>query len=238
MYLSKSSTNPPKVAGIVGHRRLREEDLDLLKAALLRELTALQESYSPTKVVLLSSLAQGADILAAKVARECGITVRGALPMPPEAFRASTSFDNDQARQEFDKISQPPTDCFVVEMPAWLRLPPQKDWAKIANSPEPIFEQYRRKIYAFTGLYVVRHCDVLIALWDGNQPDPEHPSGTAEHVRTKLTGIPPVMLSDGPYAPPARVEEIGPVIVLHTPRDSEATNRLAGTRKIRRPEST
>src|SRR5260370_10150143 len=96
----------PLVLGVVGHRDIKPEHEALLVAALQREIDSFQREYPKSPVIVLTSLAQGADLLAAKAALAAGARVRAPLPMPIAAYRASTSFDTDaaglRALAEFD----------------------------------------------------------------------------------------------------------------------------------------
>src|SRR4051794_536668 len=76
----------PIVLGVVGHRDVRAEDRDALKSALTAIFRQFREAYGPTPLVVLSSLAEGADQLAAEAALEVddGVFVRAPLPFPPE----------------------------------------------------------------------------------------------------------------------------------------------------------
>src|SRR4028118_1481014 len=89
----------PLVIGVIGHRRLRPEDADVLRNALCNEFRAFANAYPHTPLVVLTALAQGADTLAAEAAKACDLKIRAAIPMPPEAYRASPSFGDDPQRQ-------------------------------------------------------------------------------------------------------------------------------------------
>src|SRR5687768_30686 len=88
----------PLVIGVVGHRQIHPDDGKLLREELTKVIREYQAAYPNTPLVVLTSLAQGADTLAAQVAIECGVRVRAALPMPRAAYRESTSFDTDDDR--------------------------------------------------------------------------------------------------------------------------------------------
>jgi hypothetical protein len=69
--------------------------------------------------------------------------------------------------------------------------------------------------YREANLFIVRHCHVLIALWDGIEEDPSV-GGTAETVAYKRKGI-PLRISGSARASIDGIE-IGPVIHIRTPR--------------------
>jgi hypothetical protein len=60
----------PIVLGISGHLNIRTGDIPALKGALQTLFNGLEKSYPNTPLMLMSSLAGGADQLAAEVALE------------------------------------------------------------------------------------------------------------------------------------------------------------------------
>src|SRR5580700_3870326 len=76
----------PLVVGVTGHRDLRPQDWEKTKKAVHSVLDELQKTYSPTPVVVLSALAEGADCLVAKVAKDLGIRLIAPLPLPDHLY--------------------------------------------------------------------------------------------------------------------------------------------------------
>ena len=76
----------PIVVGVTGHRALRPEDRETLLGAVERELTKLRQQVPNSPLLLLTSLAEGADLLCADAARALGIPVAVALPMAAEDY--------------------------------------------------------------------------------------------------------------------------------------------------------
>jgi hypothetical protein len=76
----------------------------------------------------------------------------------------------------------------------------------------------RNDQYRAVGIFVIQHCHVLLALWDGSARDMS-PGGTAEVVAFKREGI-PLAVSRSPRAS-LDASEIGPVIEVVTPRMKE-----------------
>jgi hypothetical protein len=74
----------PIVIGVVGHRDIRVADQEALKTGLKQVFNEFREAYPHTPVVVMTSLAQGADSLAAWVAQDCQLDIRAALPMPED----------------------------------------------------------------------------------------------------------------------------------------------------------
>jgi hypothetical protein len=97
----------PLVIGVTGHRDLRDEDIPLLKTSVKAIFDRLEEFINPdrpldrlrrmvsgtakknagaTPMVVLSSLAEGADQLVAQVALEKGLHLVAPLPLPLEEY--------------------------------------------------------------------------------------------------------------------------------------------------------
>lgn len=229
----------PIVLGIAGHRNPRRTDLPALEASLQAVFTHFRAAYPDTPLVLLSSLAEGADQLASEVALANGVFVRAPLPFPADVFAASTSFDTEDGRKKLkDLLANPHVESFVVPLP-WTDPDHAIDWLAVATDRQNEANSTRRRqCYANAGGYLVRHCDALIALWDGREA--ERPSGTAEHVLFKLTGRPPGHYPWTAAAPLGYRGDRGPVCVIHTPRDgappgSPPPAPAAGTLDVRLP---
>ena len=149
------------IVGVTGHRKLA--DKGRLAAAVDAALDEIERrateerSGGPRRLIVLSPLAEGADRLVAKrvLAREGG-ELEAVLPFPENEYAAD--FASAGSRVEFADM--------LARARSVERLPP---------SPT------RAEAYARAGRYVVDHCDVLIAIWDG-KPE-EGPGGTAEAVR-------------------------------------------------------
>ncbi len=235
------------VLGVVGHRRVRPEDYPALRAALAAVFVEFRAAYPHTPLVLLSMLAEGADQLAAEVALDAArtdgvpadqVAVRAPLPMPEGAYRASTSFSTEDSRSRLNRLlADPRVESFAVPLPPALAPADDQTWQPVASGQASAERDLRRACYANAGVYLARHCHALIALWDGADPDPAHPSGTAEFVQFKLTGRAPAKYPGKDSEPLGFRGDRGPVIVLHTPRaDAGAALAVsAGTRDVRLP---
>ncbi len=227
----------PLVLGVAGHRQPRAGDLPALRAAFAAVLAEFRRAYPHSPIVVLSSLAEGADLLAAEVALEGvpegHIAVRAPLPMPATAYRASTSFSNATVQQSFDRaLDDRRVEPLVVPLPGEAPLRSEAEWLALATEQAEAERDARHACYANAGVYVVRHCHALVAFWDGAEA--EGPSGTGEIVRFMLEGRVPDTFPGRGLEPLGYGGDRGPVIVLHTPRTA-ADSRAAGTREVRLP---
>jgi hypothetical protein len=163
---------PALVIGVTGHRKLHDGDLPALVSLVRGFLLDLRRRYPELPLLLLSPLAEGADSLVADVALELGIPVVAPLPLPIELYRGDFSSAESLARFERQ-----------VAQARVLQLPPNEEAAGGSPAlPGPA----RDRQYAEAGIFVSRHCHILLALWDGGAPDSQ--GGTAHVVRFHLHG--------------------------------------------------
>src|SRR5262245_29638825 len=96
----------PFLIGIVGHRDLMPNEIPAIRAAIKSLLSRLMDSFPDSPPRLLTSLADGADLLGAEVATELNIPVTAVLPMPVAVCREDIapanqpSFDHIVANSE------------------------------------------------------------------------------------------------------------------------------------------
>lgn len=148
----------PIVIGVTGHRDPVKEALPDLENAVRKELVSLKKKYPNSPVVMLNSIAAGADILCAKIALELEIPIYCPLPMDKDEY--IKDFSEDSAR-EFESISARAEEVFTVP-----EAEPRRDG--------------RDFLYRQAGIYVASHSHVLLALWDGEKG--ESTCGTAASV--------------------------------------------------------
>lgn len=155
----------PIVIGVTGHRDLRENDIPQLRKLVRTELQKLKTEHPHSPLVMLNSLAAGADLLCAEVATELDVMLKCPLPMSIEQYRED--FDADTVAH-FETVL-----CHAEEV-------------FIAPSTEPLPDEASRDYhYRQAGIYVATHSHVLIALWDGS-PAKADGCGTAETVEFML----------------------------------------------------
>lgn len=140
-----AGTGIPIVIGVTGHRDLRPEEWVPLRELVAQQLKTLQSSCPGSTFRMLNALAAGADTLCAEVAAELGIPLSCPLPMPAEDY--AKDFHGAERDRFFRLLSQ--SQAFLC--------PPAE--------PEKAGRDY---LYRQAGLYVVSHCHILLALWDGS----------------------------------------------------------------------
>ena len=157
----------PLTVGVTGHRAIRPEDRPALMAGVKRELEGLRAKYPHSPMVMLNSLAEGADQLCAEAALSLGIPLAAALPLPAAEYEKDFA---GAALSSFRDFLSKAEQRFVA--PATEAAPEAPD---------------RDFYYRQAGIYVATHCHVLLALWDGG-PGTKTGCGTAEAVGFALQG--------------------------------------------------
>lgn len=164
----------PFLVGVTGHRDLLPAEVPAIRAAVEELLRVLRDAAPDVQIVLVSSLAEGADLLAAEVACDLGLHLTALLPY--SAARCRADLVSDAGRATFDR---------VLARAERLELP----------LPEGVSEQTlasdaaaRDRQYQSAGAVVARYSSLLIAIWDGQETD--HAAGTARVVDYRRRGLP------------------------------------------------
>ena len=203
MSIVKAENTIPILVGITGHRTVRKQDYNAIYASVKTELEKLQNRCPNSRIILLTSLAEGGDLLCAEAAAELNIPLFAALPDELEVYKKDFS---EEARERFAFHCERAEQLFTV--PYTERVP-----------EDGISRSYR---FRQAGIYVASHSHVLLALWDGG-PGTEAACGTSEAVDFALNGS---------YQPErgAALSADGSSTVIHifTPR-GERTGEAAGT---------
>jgi hypothetical protein len=145
--------------GVSGHRHLRDHRvaIEMTHAVLGRLLP-----QSTTAVVVVSSLAEGADRLVAEVVLELpGASLEVILPLPADDFL--DDFESAESREQFWTLLERASLVHVVDQPPG---------------------ESRPAAYERAGRELVDTCDVLIALWDGQASRGQ--GSTAEMIQYAL----------------------------------------------------
>ena len=107
----RANETVPVVVGVTGHRVLREEDRSALRQAVRTELKKLQTLCPHSPLVLLTSLAEGADLLCADTAAELNIPLIAVLPREQAEYRTDFS---EPALQRFAEHYASAAQAFVA----------------------------------------------------------------------------------------------------------------------------
>lgn len=159
----------PLLVGVVGHRDLLPEELPEVRAAVERLLRALRDAEPALPIKLLTSQADGADLLVAEIAQELGIDLIAILPFRAAQCRADLG--SDAARAVFDR---------TMAQAERLELTPDIG-TRTGDLVHPGAARDRQ--FERAGDLIARQCSLLIAIWDGQ--DTEHRAGTARVIERR-----------------------------------------------------
>ena len=175
--------------GVTGHRELPDPQAlsSKIKEAIERIIPELfdnesknllrSSTHTPIAHTVVTPLAEGADrLLAREVLKHPLADIEVVLPLHKEDYLED--FDSSESRQEFEELFA------KARRPITLQDQPlNKELSQSALA------EARREAYKAVGRYVVDHCDVLIALWDGEPARGK--GGTAEivgYAKSKSSG--------------------------------------------------
>ncbi len=197
----------PLIVGVTGHRDLRAENIGALEREVREAFSRIKRDYlgagGDTPLIVMSSLAEGADQLAARVALEMGAGLISPLPLPTEEYRSDFS---SGAGAEFERLLG-----LALAAPV-MPLVDGNSLEDIRNDPSRRALQYKE-----AGLFILRRCHILLALWDGETRDAK-PGGTAQIVALRKSGV---LLDSGSSVRDCMDSTgAGPLIVIATPRQS------------------
>ena len=155
--------------------------------------------------MLLSSLAEGADRLAARVALRANMQLVAVLPLPQDRYE-----DDFAAPGSIDEFRG-----LLARSIGVIRLP------LLDGSTEDQIAQSgpaRDREYAKVGAYIAAHSQVFFAFWDGTPDAGDKIGGTAHTVGFRLRGAPAGYGADARTRMSGVVS--GPVLHIATPRAS------------------
>ncbi|MGA1984145.1 MAG: hypothetical protein ABSG84_16980 [Acidobacteriaceae bacterium] len=209
--------------GITGARHLRADQLERIRKQLrdvlglvqvemerLAGLDVVAASYAAEaeaglqpKVYLVTPLALGADRLAARAALDQGFGIYVPMPFSKATYEEdftgnlgkSTDAEPVSAEQDLGEFRE-----LLARASARLEL----DGARSFGQED---DHSAARAYEAVGRFVVRHCDLLLAVWDGKPSNGR--GGTAEIVRyAAITGIPVWWIHAGEAAEPEWLADI------------------------------
>lgn len=171
----------PILLGVTGHREFPKEDADALRASVQRVIDRIKgiAPHSRDALLVLTALAEGADRLVAEWALNEGIPVQVVLPMAQEEFEKD--FQKPESLAEFRTLLNRASTEFGSFPPivAETVFTAAEEAQRAAGQLSP--DDLRRACYRSQGRMISRHCQILIAMWDGK--DTHSDAGTSAMVR-------------------------------------------------------
>lgn len=192
---------------VTGHRDIAPADEERTRTLVQSRFGELQRQCPATPIMVLSGLAEGADMVCADAALDLGIEVVPILPSPPEVFA-----------KDFERPAHGDRD--PEELAQRFRTLLERCAAPIVVAESLTADEPRR--YALVGAYLARHCHILFALWDEVENDVE--GGTSHVVQLVRGGVSERYLDEPKRALDA--PEPRPIHHLAVPRFGETPSRL------------
>lgn len=154
----------PVIVGVTGHRDLGADD-PVLAQLVVRQLGRIARANGNAPLLILSGLAEGADRLVVDAARGAlGGTYWAILPLPDVLY--ARDFATAASRTAYKALKEQAERVIAAPLMASRR--------SLAASGEP-----RNHQYAWTGAYIAKRAQVLLAMWDGA---PARGTGGTAHV--------------------------------------------------------
>ena len=151
------------IVGVTGHRDIRKEDIRFLKKSVKRILKKYKTLYPDKNLILLSPLAEGADILVAEAAKEMGIKLWVVIPFKQRCYLKT--FDDKKHINKYKKL---------------------KNYSSKFITLNCCVKGGYTKCYKNLGEKVADSSDILIALWDCKKSDK---IGGTSHIVEYAKGI-------------------------------------------------
>ena len=174
----------PILVGITGKRDLRGKD-DAVRAALIACFDLLDEKFPASPKILLSGLAAGTDIIAAKaVVERPNWRLVAAMPLPPDLYEQD--FDQAQLadlRLLLNKDGVRPLVLDLLRDPATNQAYGRKALARSPNGPSTA----RSDHYEQLGLYIAERATILIGVMPASEA-PGKVGGTARVLDFRVRG--------------------------------------------------
>lgn len=164
--LRTPDTRAPLLVGVTGHRHLSSASAAAAKQQVESLFDQLAIELPHTPLVLLTALAEGADLLAAEVAQERGWELLVPLPMEIERYAASFSDPSAAARMRA-----------IVAGGVRLQV-----LGQTSDDDESCFLQL--------AVFLARHAYLLVALWDGEPGRGKGGTASVVHMARSSESLP------------------------------------------------
>ncbi len=248
-------TCTPFIIGVTGHIDLDPSCQGRVEAALERGIRWVRGArgetdpilgeclgLAKTPLLLLTSLAPGADQWVARIAHKARIDVMAPLPFYKEQYLRASTFQKDGAVKDPDAstflagfpdaAAHPRDSAFLVRLPGEVDLDDntlRHNHEPLLSGPEHKRERDRR--YAAAGEYVAAYSDLLFALTDKPIGEtetllavPGETPGARAIAEMKRRGMTPQVL---PIQPALNWVDNGPVMHIFAPRKVHAPSAHA-----------
>ena len=151
----------PVTLGVTGHRDV--QDTEQLLTLLESEISAIQACYPHSPVMALSSLAEGADRLFARVIMEKRLPLHVVLPFAKDEYERDFAATVAEFRELYD-YAHKTGGIYCID----TVIPGSEPMMSLDQNPQGSL--YRDLQYAKAGMYLAQRCHILFALWMAKKP--------------------------------------------------------------------
>ena len=166
--------------GVTAHRDLVGQDVPRMRAEVRAFLMQLQAGFPDLPLQLICALATGGDQLVAEEALAMGIDLVAPLPMQQP--------DYEQDFEDAETLARFRTLLAQAQVRTLPMAPGNTLESVRVRGPS------RNRQYAQLGMFISSHCQILLALWDGNSS--QATGGTAQVVEFHLHNAMPGFSTD------------------------------------------
>lgn len=170
-----SPTSVPLVIGVTSHRNIPAHEIEPIRQRVREFFGQLKREFPGLELVVLSSLAEGGDQLVAEEALAAGARLIAPLPLPRKLY--TEDFEAASTHTAFASLC---ARAQVIELP----LLPDSSHHGIGSHGAQ-----RNRQYGQAGVFIARHCHIMLAIWDGKRSNKL--GGTAQVVHYFLSGVMP-----------------------------------------------
>ncbi|MEO8777186.1 MAG: hypothetical protein ABI389_00760, partial [Rhodanobacter sp.] len=165
----------PLVIGVTSHRNIPAHEVEPIRRRVREFFVQLQHDFPALPLVVLSALAEGGDQLVAEEALAVGARLIAPLPLPRTLY--VEDFHHSATHATIDAL------CAHAQV---INLPLLSD-----STHEGIGTHgpQRNRQYGQAGVFIARHCHLLLAIWDGKTT--ARLGGTAQVAEYFLSGVMP-----------------------------------------------
>lgn len=163
-----SGHDVPLFISVSGHVDLTDDSVEAAVKELSELLSDLKEKFEHTRLVLMSALAEGADIIASEVALGKGINVAPVIPCNVDTYLPDES---DESKKDYVQRFNDIIGNELTYTPLILQT----------SSDEP------RDSYRNLSAFLVLNSHMMVVMWDGRMYDRN--GGTFDTMRMACEGV-------------------------------------------------
>jgi hypothetical protein len=138
--------------GVTGHRYVTENEK--IEKGVDTALLHILEVYTPEKISIHTSLAEGADRLVLQRTLQLFENPHIIVPLPFPKDQYLKDFPGAKSKEEFNEL--------INRADKVITFPPAKT---------------KNKSYQIVGEYILDHSDIMVAIWDGKPPQGQGGTG-------------------------------------------------------------